>query len=110
MHYDASRRDHTWNPPDSIFLGGFFCDNEVPMDTYRRMLRYRIGAPTFLNVWRDEPPVERSGLTEDVGQYDIQRPDWIFFLSLQKVSDWRDKVLNSHLRALRYGNKVQCLW
>ena len=80
------------------------------MDTYRRMLRYRIGAPTFLNVWRNEPPVERSGLTEDVGQYDIQRPDWIFFLSLQKVSDWRDKVLNSHLRALRYGNKVQCLW
>ena len=80
------------------------------MDTYRRMLRYRIGAPTFLNVWRNEPPVERSGLTEDVGQYDSQRPDWIFFLSLQKVSDWRDKVLNSHLRALCYGNKVQCLW
>ena len=80
------------------------------MDTYRRMLRYRIGAPTFLNVWRDEPPVERSGLTEDVGQYDIQRPDWIFFLSLQKVSDWRDKVLNSHLRVGCCGNKVQCLW
>ena len=84
MHYDASRRDHTRNPPDSIVLGGFFCDNEVSMDAYRRMLRYRIGTPTFLNFWRNEPPVERSGLTEDVGQYDSQRPDWIFFLVYRK--------------------------
>ncbi len=54
------------------------------MDAYRRMLRYRMGAPTFLNVWRNEPPAERSGLTEDVGQYDSQRPDWIFFLVYRK--------------------------
>ena len=49
---------------------GFFCDNEVPMDACRRMLRYRMGTPTFLNVWRNETPAERSGLTDDVGQYD----------------------------------------
>ena len=84
MHYDASRRDHTRNPPDHIFLGGFFCDNEVPMGACRRMLRYRMGAPTFLNVWRNETPAERSGLTDDVGQYDSQRPDWIFFLVYRK--------------------------
>ena len=70
MHYDAPRRDHTPSPPDHIFLGGFFCDNEVPMDACRRMLRYRMGTPTFLNVWRNETPAERSGLTDDVGQYD----------------------------------------
>ena len=84
MHYDAPRRDHTRNPPDHIFLGGFFCDNEVPMDACRRMLRYRMGTPTFLNVWRNETPAERSGLTDDVGQYDSQRPDWIFFLVYRK--------------------------
>ena len=40
------------------------------MDACRRMLRYRMGTPTFLNVWRNETPAERSGLTDDVGQYD----------------------------------------
>ena len=110
MHYDESRRDRTRNPPDLIFIGGFFCDNEVPMDAYRRMLRYRIGAPTFLSVWRNERPVERIGSTEDVGQYGSQRPDWIFLLSLQNVSDWRNKVLNSNLQEIACENKVQCLW
>ena len=54
------------------------------MDACRRMLRYRMGASTFLNVRRNEPPAERSGLTEDVGQYGSQRPDWIFFLVYRK--------------------------
>ena len=54
------------------------------MDACRRMLRYRMGTPTFLNVWRIESPAERRGLTDDVGQYDSQRPDWIFFLVYRK--------------------------
>ena len=54
------------------------------MDACRRMLRHRMGAPTFLNVWRNEPPTERSRLTDDVGQYDCERPDWIFFLDYRK--------------------------
>ena len=86
MHYDATRRYHTRNPPDHTFLGGFFSDNEVPMDACRRMLRYRMGAPTFLNVRRNEPPAERSGLTEDVGQYGSQRPDWIVGGNYPKIT------------------------
>ncbi len=84
MHYDASKRDHTRNPPDPIFLGGFFCDNEIPMDAYRRMLRYRIGAPTFPNFWKNEPQVERSWLTEGMGQYGSHRPDWISYSYYRK--------------------------
>ena len=49
------------------------------MGSCGRMLRYRMGAPIVLDVWRNEASSERNGLTDDLRYFFSQRPDWVLY-------------------------------